>query len=206
MKTHLAGFLFVLAPIPSLASPIILDGNNSFVGYYSWVSSTQFSENAISGTGYRFTLNRRLGHLTWIDGNFVQFWFATSNCTGQAYALLDAGLPGYVSSADNAQPTPSFYVPQDAVSQVLALGSYLNSAGACVQESHTPTGVYPAFPNDPETTGVQTTWPVPLRVTSSLLFRDGFESANALYRKNSWALEGRNLTMRSSRARNRLFA
>ena len=184
MKKVLALTVAVLLPLDSFASPIVVDANGSFVGFYSWVSpplegNTPIyrSENAVSSTGYRFSFSRRLGVIMKIDGrnDGAVVEFATSNCTGQAHIMVDYGVPGYVTTVLFSQPTPAYYVAQDALASRVTLRSALSEFGGCNPFLPTEKDAYPALINDSDVTGVNTSWPAPLRVTVSAVFRDGFE-------------------------------
>lgn len=179
----------------------MLDANNRFVGFYQGLSEEEYlREIAVSRTGYRFAFDRKDGRIMWPQGfsaNQIMVFFTTPNCTGQAYVSAQSGfgmssrVAGTVvvgafdlSETPSSSDPPVYYIPQLTPSNVnVSRQSWWTYGGPSPQsvicQSGAPAPLAPAFPvlpNDPVETGVPNTrLSAPLRVTSSWLFRDGFE-------------------------------
>ncbi len=184
------------------ATPIVVDANGQLVGFYqSVVTVTPGSpgggdtEGAVSQAGFRFSFDRDTGKLT-IPQHFESLvFFATPNCTGQAYLSSSSGqgggklqlgvvFPGMLDPALPQIDAPLYYLPQVRPSEVSVqrLSTWSTvvmpaPALICFPASpSSPIPAYPVAPNDPATTGVPNVrFSAPLRVLSSWLFRDGFE-------------------------------
>jgi len=95
------------------------------------------------------------------DLMFKVVWFELSGCTGQAYVSNDlnpdTAAQGYVFRADDpTDPTQTYYVPTLSLVEeriVPSRRSFLE--GGCVNFAMPPSNPFvPAFPNDPDITGV----------------------------------------------------
>lgn len=181
------------------AEALILDANNNVIGLYGGLSEVDFlRENGYSRQGYRFAFDRDTGRLMWPQGfsaGQIYVYYATSDCTGPAYVSVQSGfgpskrVPGtVVPAAYDLSETPSgfdapvFYIPQNRPSEVVvqrqSWWAYVGANLSC--QSSAPSPAAPAYevqPNNPGVTGVPNgRFAAPLRITSSFLFRDGFEN------------------------------
>lgn len=198
MKLYLMVGLWAIANLAG-ASPIVVDGTGRTVGFYSGAAEPP-RESAVSTTGYRFSFNRRTGEILYPDGGpqyppgQSEIWFASTDCTGQAYLSGTEGLtPGSVFPGIRPHPAPAtppappvfrplYILPQSvpAPSSVLIRSYQIYTSPEnqvfCAPDNTTRT-VIPVESNLPSETGIP--GPIlqpPLRVISSLLFLDGFEA------------------------------
>ena len=178
MRWLLATTMMLLLPLAS-AAPLVLDGENRVLGYYSnWQNPTNL-EYATSLNGYRFLFDRRSGK---IDSyvNYLQVSYVSDDCTG-AMLLSDYMPPGYLmplyGGFDNEHPAPLVYTPQVPVHIIAAsTASLVNHIGECQMDNRGPANYYVALFNDPITTGMTSSiFPAPARVVSQMLFFDGFD-------------------------------
>lgn len=166
------------------ASPIVVDSGGQFVGFYLGVGGMSDSEAAVSASGYRFVFNRNTGQILNMEFRSLPNYtgYTSTNCTGQLWVPPEA-TPGMVFPTHNvASASPQFvFLNQLApASQSVTLRSRHNgNTGACEQVNATQT-MFPTQPNDPNVTGVsEPTLSAPLRVLSSQLHRDGFETRDS---------------------------
>jgi hypothetical protein len=161
------------------ASPIVIDSNGRFVGFYLGQDVQQLRdvESAVSSTGYRFEFKRASGLVVTFEDNYVQ-GYTTVDCSGQVW-MQGGATPGFVFPLFNnvvGNSAPLFFLDQAPPStQLLTILSRRSSSGQC-EPTNSAGDFWPVLPNDPNVTGVPgSTLPAPLRVISSWLFRDGFE-------------------------------
>lgn len=164
--------LFLLCATSAVsASPILIDGNGKMLGYYLGAPYPSWDEHAVSVHGYRFQFERSSGQIEAPVNAYLGF--TNADCTGELRTWTVA--PGFVVPIIDGEPSAGLaYVPQDAEPQPVAILSVRNSDG-CSGPPYPITNSLPALPNDPEVTGVSSAiLQKPLRVSSILLFRDGF--------------------------------
>lgn len=198
MRTSFLGLLLLFAQTAS-ASPIVVDANNRVIGFYHGVGGPSNEELGVSQKGYRFSFNRFNGRLSYPQGASRPF-FVTPNCTGTAYlknpgAILSIGIvvpAAYDDQNPQVGTAPLYYVQQAPLPpvQMQMSGSFWRFDGGtltCITDSPGPLEpVVPLLLNNPSETGIDSgTFPAPLRVISSWLFRDGFEGV--LLATHHWA-------------------
>lgn len=152
------------------AGPIVIDGNGKFVGYYLGVTNGSWTDEAVTEEGYRFAFHRRSGRVEFTTNAFVGY--ATTDCTGPLRASPVA--PGFVSPVYEGGLLA--YVPQDAQEEPVHILSMRVSDDTCGSPPYPISVSVPALPNDPDVTGVESPQlTIPIRISSSPLFRDSFE-------------------------------
>lgn len=183
------------------ASPIVVDANNRFVGFYQGASENPQQEHAVSQAGYRFGFDRETGRVLKPEGisasvGVGRVFYSTTNCTGQAYLQADPGVKlGIVIAAaipdfdgDAVVGTPLLYFiaqtqrPSPEQVEIRSQWAFLGTGPDVLScfNGFSPGQIrtaVPLIPNNPSETGVPDAGFVPpLRIMSSWLFRDGFET------------------------------
>ncbi len=168
-------------------APILVDANQQFVGYYSGTELTYI--RTISRTGYVFGVEMQSGALIttrvgpqYSSNTIPTLMFLTVDCTGPAFVSPENefDLPGYVWGHG---PADFYYALKGAVPTMRSPASAKQSpTDPCQVLTPAPRLTFPAFPNDPDVTGVQSTpYAPPLSISLfdawNSLFADGFEAA-----------------------------
>jgi len=128
---------------------------------------------ALSFNEYRFTVDAGTGELLNV---ITEIFFANPDCTGQRYIRPTLYLPipsptietqGQVMRTPDFlnDPVPVYYVPRGTESVSVSPQSYYNSSEGetCVTSSGS-VYLYTLFPNDPAITGVENSYPTPIRI------------------------------------------
>lgn len=164
-------------------SPVARDSEGRVIGYYSGTYFTQRAMFVVSPMGYTFAVNgdgRVVPYAGPADGSQVnpdEFYFESSNCSGQAFTTAYSSFSGFVTRAS----TGLIYVPKGIASTFRSIGSRGNAAGGnCVQHQQTQS-VVPIFPNSQQVTGVPDTDfvpPIQIVIAQGVhdILRDGYES------------------------------
>lgn len=198
-KFHFIAALMLAAASSCAASPIIVDAQGSIIGFYQGVGGVDHEEHGVTEKGYRFGFDRESGRLTRpeaVPSNTEGEVFFTSNdCSGTAYIqssstirlgmILPSAYPVYPAPVTG---TPSLYYlpqtgrPSEQIVQRRSQWRFVDPGSGyvltCVVNGMPSTNTeIPLVPNDPNETGISNSLlNPPLRVISSWLFRDGFES------------------------------
>lgn len=159
--------------------PVFIKSNGQNIGIVIG-KSTNYNAiteqyNALSFKEYFFIVSAQSGSLL----NLHTIYYSGANCTGQAYIPVDqlqsspsprgayTEFQGEVFGAKLANdPIPAYYVAQGtesvAVTPISAAGSGTCSGGK-FQHKFQQIDAYPAFPNDPDITGVENSYATPIR-------------------------------------------
>lgn len=202
MTRILAALLAALAAAATTGlmaqSPVVRDGTGRVLGYYTGpMQGVRFGVRVMSQQGYFFGV-RQNGEISDVGenpngsallfgpegpgiANFFGLWFESTDCTGQAYfRFADVEGPwaaGIVIQVDQAL----FYTPPRTL-PVTPRNLRSRSYGGTQCQPENSDGVLspPAFPNNPDITGVPSDpIPPPIRIVAAgnvnALFSNSFE-------------------------------
>lgn len=127
----------------------VYDGNNNRIGSLLLYSPST-NIYVLTDRDYAFSVSRFGGLIS------RNFYFSTSDCTGQAYILpgddISSNLPlqGFVLINDFKE---LYYIPKGSEEETVVLTSRQAAVPPC-QVISDRTAAFPVFPNDPRVTGV----------------------------------------------------
>lgn len=183
--------LLALAPtVDAQGVSAIYDANGLLVGEFAEYQGGRVSVHSVRG--FRFSLDGDTGAIidfpvdvSGADYGPSRMNFTTPDCSGQAFASAGRQYPaGGVILPNGLRGL--YYVAKAPVVTTQTLVSFYTGTTCEVFAIPPPTSVVPAFPNDPNVTGVPNlpfVPPIRLEMTpiSSFfgIFKDGFESTQS---------------------------
>ena len=127
--------------------------------YYSYHGTVPPTYTVFNNKGYIFEVSRE-GLISLSD----QFYFESSDCTGQAYKRDSGTAPASIGTVFRRRDTlETSYIPKNTQPTSTQITSFFQIQDGCII---TPDerDVVPVLPNDPAITGVQNSYAMPITI------------------------------------------